>query len=100
MAVVAGAVAVPDMNILQLISSGVGFYGAEQVVVTLSAELAKLGRHVTVGAFLNGAKPRHLEVLDVAKTYGLETAEISCSGRLDWKAVGAIRTLVRRHAID
>ena len=88
------------MNILQLISSGDGFYGAEQVVVTLSAELERLGARVTVGAFLNIDKPRHLEVLEAAKRFGLTTEEISCRGRLDWDAVLAIRALVVRLGID
>jgi glycosyltransferase involved in cell wall biosynthesis len=88
------------MNILQLISSGEGFYGAERVVVTLSAELARFGAHVVVGAFRNAAKTPHLEVLDGARRCGLDTSEISCRGRLDWNAVLAIRDLVLRHKVD
>ena len=41
------------MNVLQLISSRLGFYGAERVVVTLSAALDGMGVNTTVGAFLN-----------------------------------------------
>jgi len=38
------------MTVLQLISGGVGFYGAERVVVTLFAALEELGVHSIVCA--------------------------------------------------
>jgi glycosyltransferase involved in cell wall biosynthesis len=88
------------MNVLQLISSGEGYYGAEQVLVTLSAELARMGACVTVGAFLNHDKPPHLEVLQAAARRGLRTEVIPCQGRLNWDAVLAVRTLLVSHQID
>ena len=88
------------MNILQLISSSLGFYGAERVVVTLSAALEEMGANIVVGAFLNTAKTIHLEVLDHAESLGLKTERIPCHGRLDWRAVLAIRSIIERHKID
>jgi glycosyltransferase involved in cell wall biosynthesis len=88
------------MNVLQLISSSIGYYGAERVVVTLSAALEELGVSTVVGAFLNTAKTAHLEVLDQAELRGLKTERIPCHGRLDWQAVLAIRSIIERHKID
>lgn len=88
------------MNVLQLISSSLGYYGAERVVVTLSAALQDMGVNTVVGAFQNSAKTSHLEVLDQAKLYGLKTERILCHGRFDRNALRAIRGIVEQHNID
>jgi glycosyltransferase involved in cell wall biosynthesis len=88
------------VNVLQLISSGLGYYGAERVVVTLSSALDQLGVNVIVGAFRNTAKDDHLEVLAHAADRGLKTEQIACDGRFDRKAVLAIRKLIDDHSID
>src|SRR5205807_4788860 len=66
----------------------------------LSAELARMGARVTVGAFLNSGKPRHLEVLEAAMRCGLKTEVISSNGRLDRNALLAVRRLIASHQID
>lgn len=88
------------MNVLQLISSSEGYYGAEHVCVTLSAELERMGVKSVVGAFRNCSKAVHLEVLDHAKLAGLQTEEITCRGRFDLGAIHSIRSVVERHKID
>jgi glycosyltransferase involved in cell wall biosynthesis len=88
------------VNVLQLISSGIGYYGAERVVVTLSAALEDLDVNTVVGAFLNTTKTIHLEVLDQARLRGLKTERIPCHGRFDWQAVLAIRSIIERHKIE
>jgi glycosyltransferase involved in cell wall biosynthesis len=88
------------MTILQLISSSVGYYGAERVVITLSTELATQGVDVVVGAFDNTAKDSRLEVLEVAERHGLETVALRCRGRLDRKAVLGLRQFVTERKID
>lgn len=89
------------MNVLQLISSSLGYYGAERVVITLSAAvLEEMGVNTVVGAFRNTAKTSHLEVLEQAESRGLATVQIACHGRLDRQAVVAIRDIVERHKID
>jgi glycosyltransferase involved in cell wall biosynthesis len=88
------------MNVLQLISSGAGFYGAERVLVTLSAELQRMGVNTVVGAFRHRSRPTHLEVLDRAQRCGLATEEVTYRGRFDRSAIVALQTLVRRHSID
>lgn len=88
------------MNVLQLISSSLGYYGAERVVVTLATALEEMNIHTVVCAFLNTAKESHLEVLDHANQHGLLTEQITCSGRLDKHAIHSIREIVKRHNID
>jgi glycosyltransferase involved in cell wall biosynthesis len=88
------------MKVLQLISSSLGFYGAERVVVTLSAALEELGVNTVVGAFVNSAKAIHVEVLDNAKSRGLKTEQIPCHGRLDRCAIRTLCGIVERHEID
>ena len=50
------------MNVLHLISSRLGYYGAERVVVTLSAALEEIGVRSVVAAFHHPRAP-HLEVV-------------------------------------
>ena len=88
------------MNVLQLISSDIGYYGAERVVVTLSAALEEMGVNTVVGAFVNTAKTIHLEVLDQAKSRGLRAEQIPCHGRLDRRAIRALCGIVERYEID
>ena len=88
------------MTVLQLLSSGTGFYGAERVSVTLAAELEKAGVRCIVGAFRNCAKDVHLEVLERAQESGLTTEEIICRGRVDKEAVRTLEEIVVRHHID
>jgi glycosyltransferase involved in cell wall biosynthesis len=88
------------LNVLQLISSGLGYYGAERVVVTLANALEELNTHNIVAAFFNTAKESHLEVLEHANQHGLQTEQITCNGRLDRRAVKSIRDIVARHNID
>jgi glycosyltransferase involved in cell wall biosynthesis len=88
------------MNVLQLISSGSGFYGAERLCVTLSVELDRLGINCVVAAFRNQAKHVHTEVLDHARQWGITTEEIPCVGPLDLNAFNAIRRLTARYQLD
>lgn len=88
------------MNVLQLISSRLGFYGAERVVVTLSAALDEMGINTVVCGFVNTLGAMHLEVLDQARSRGLKTEQIVCNGRLDRNAVYTIRDIIERHNID
>lgn len=88
------------MKVLQLVSSSLGFYGTERVVVTLSAALEEMGVNTVVGAFVNSAKTIHVEVLDHAKSRGLKTEYILCHGRLDRRAIRTLCDIVERHEID
>src|SRR5438034_7941274 len=77
--------------ILHLISSE-GFYGAENMVLNLMAALRAKGCDSSLGVFLNAHRP-HSEIAQRAREKGFTTDIIPCGGRLDRKAISAIRDL-------
>jgi glycosyltransferase involved in cell wall biosynthesis len=88
------------VNVLQLISSNLGYYGAERVVVTLSAALEEMGVHSVVTAFLNTRKEINVGIKEKATARGLTTEEIVCRGRFDRNSVVSLREIVARYQID
>lgn len=87
------------MNVLQLISSG-GFFGAENVVLQLSAGLEKRGScFPTVGVLENLQNP-HLELVEACRKQGIDTALFPCRGKFDLKTVLKIRQFITGHGID
>jgi len=89
---------VKPKRILQLISSG-GYYGAESMLVNLAGSLGIEGWQNIVGVFRNSGNP-HLEVAKRAVDQGLQVEIIDCGGRMDWRAIAHIKTLIYRHGID
>lgn len=89
------------MKVLQLISSR-GFFGAENVLIELSAQLKALGDSVTVGAFSNqhtdGAGSS--ELAEHARARGLKAELFKCKGRVDLKTVAAICRFVKDNGVD
>jgi glycosyltransferase involved in cell wall biosynthesis len=88
------------MNVLHLISSTMGYYGAERVAVTLSAAIEDAGSTSIVGVFHNTVRNSHLEALDQARLYGLKAERIPCQGRIDKSTIQVIRGIVERYHID
>lgn len=86
------------MKVLHLISSA-GYYGAENMLVTLGKALERTGADCTVGIFRNSHRP-NLEVADRARQAGLKTVLIPCVGRLDSGALRAIEQSVVTGQID
>ena len=86
------------VRILQLISSA-GYYGAEAVATSLSLELGKLGHEVVLGIFENSHNP-HLEIAGKAREHNLALEIIRCQGKMDRKAIHAVRRCVAEHHID
>lgn len=86
------------MNILHLISSG-GRYGAENVVLNLTESLQGLGCKTVLGVFDNTHRP-NTEIANLARERGVTVEIIPCNGRMDWKAIRAIRECVKAHRID
>jgi glycosyltransferase involved in cell wall biosynthesis len=83
------------MRVLQLISSA-GYYGAENMLVTLAHELLLLGCDTTVGALQVAAEP---EVLARAAARGLPTVSFPCSGRLDPGLPGRLARYIRTNNV-
>lgn len=86
------------MTILFLISSG-GYYGVENMIVTLARHVCRQGCECVVGVFCN-AHSRHMEVAERAQRQGLAVEIVPCNGRWDWKAVTQIRKLLIKHNVD
>lgn len=86
------------MTILFLISSE-GYYGVENMIVTLARHLSQLGCQCVVGVFCNSHSP-HTEVAEQAQRQGLTVEIVRCKGRWDWKAVAQIRKLLVKHNVD
>lgn len=86
------------MTILQLISSE-GYYGVENMLVSLAQAASKAGCRSIVGVFRDSRDP-HIEVAEEARRLGLPVALIPCSGRWDWAAVRQIRRLIRDYQVD
>ncbi|HZS70301.1 MAG TPA: glycosyltransferase [Candidatus Acidoferrum sp.] len=84
--------------VLQLISSG-GYYGAENVVVTLAKALHNANLKSVIGVFENSQNP-HLEIADHARALGLTVEIIPCDGRVHWNAVRTVRDLIYKHGIS
>jgi glycosyltransferase involved in cell wall biosynthesis len=85
------------MKVLQLISSA-GYYGAENMLVTLSDQLRQLGCEPAVGAFRHPDAPEP-EVLRFAARRGLATVSFPCDGRFDRRAIRALREYLRTNRV-
>ncbi len=86
------------MTILHLISS-VGYYGAENMILTLASALAPLDVRCVVGVF-EDSRSVHRELAENAVRMGIQTAAVPCAGRWDRSAVERIAVLLRRLAPD
>jgi glycosyltransferase involved in cell wall biosynthesis len=86
------------MNVLHLISSG-GYYGAENVVVSLAESLEAQGCQSVIGVFHN-AHQRNEEFIRQAELRDLTVVRIPCRGRWDSKTVRAIRKTLDSRSID
>lgn len=86
------------MNVLQLISSG-GYYGAENVVVSLAESLERKNCRIVIGVFRHDHK-RNEELIRQAEQRGLSVQQFVCRGRWDWHTVRAIREKLESLNID
>jgi glycosyltransferase involved in cell wall biosynthesis len=77
------------VNVLQLISSG-GYYGAENVVVSLAESLEQKNCRSIIGVFHN-ERQRNEELIRQAERRGLTVLQIGCRGRWDWQTIRIIR---------
>ncbi len=87
-----------NVTTLLLISSE-GYYGVENMIVTLGRHLSQQGSHCVIGVFCNSHSP-HIEVGQQARRHGLTVEIVQCEGRWDRKAVAQIRKLLVKHNVD
>jgi glycosyltransferase involved in cell wall biosynthesis len=86
------------MKILQLTSS-VGFYGAERMIVELTDGLVRRGCDAMLLNLRSVARPDG-RMIEKARATGIPAREIECRGRLDPVALHAMRRLIREEGID
>jgi glycosyltransferase involved in cell wall biosynthesis len=88
------------VNVLQVISSRLGYYGAERVVVTLSAALEDMGVHCVVVEIVNSGQATNVGVKERATELGLTTEEIISKRRIDRNLIVSLGEVIDRHQID
>lgn len=86
------------MTILFLISTE-GYYGAENMLVTLADALRALGCDCVLGILANSLAT-HEALADAAHSLGICVEIIPCTGKVDWNAVVRIRQLSRHYDAD
>ncbi len=86
------------MKILHFISSS-GFFGAENVVITLAKEQRRQGVEVVIGVFMEKSHSAS-DIAFRAKKEGIPLKEFVCEGKFDFKTILAIRRVVTQYKID
>ena len=86
------------MNVLHLISSG-GYYGAENVVVSLAESLENKNCRNVIGIF-HSERQRNEELVRQAERRGLTVLRMECRGRCDWRTVQTIREKLESLHVD
>jgi glycosyltransferase involved in cell wall biosynthesis len=88
------------VNVLQVISSRLGYYGAERVVVTLSSALQDMGVRCVVAEIINAGQAADVGVKERATELGLKTEEIISTSRIDRNLIASLGEVIDRHQID
>jgi glycosyltransferase involved in cell wall biosynthesis len=86
------------MRILHLISSS-GYYGAENMLLTLAKGLQNVGCSSVIGVFQNSHNP-HQELAERARIHGLETLIVACRGKVDLGTIRFLHNYIKRHEIS
>lgn len=86
------------VRVLQLTSS-LGFYGAEQMIMTLITALDRESFHVSL-ATLQKKKASSTTIVSAAKAAGIDAVTLPCKGWLDWEAIQGLKSLVEEERID
>lgn len=87
------------MTVLHVISSG-GMYGAEAVILQVSAEMNRAGRDRSVVAVFSHAGQPEPALYRAALTAGVPVAQIPCKGQVDLSVAGTLRSLAQRLEAD
>ena len=92
------AVPKSQLTVLSLISSE-GYFGAENMLLTLAGSLRDLGCSYIVGVLCD-SRFNHIELAEEARRRRLKVEVVPCAGRCDWRAVNRIRALKHKHQAD
>jgi glycosyltransferase involved in cell wall biosynthesis len=86
------------VRVLQLTSS-LGFYGAEQVIMTLITALDRESFDVSL-ATLEKKRVSSTAIVSAAKAAGIDAVALPCRGWLDWNAIQGLKSLVEEENIE
>jgi len=86
------------VKVLQLISSA-GLYGAERVILNLSAGLVASGCQVTIGT-LETESQGSRQLSAAARAHGFSVKPIPCRSKIDFAAVRQLRKFVEENGIE
>jgi glycosyltransferase involved in cell wall biosynthesis len=86
----------PEIPTILFLISSEGYYGAENMLVTLACNLSRLSSCCVIGVF-SDHRFQHSEVGEQARRQGLTVETVSCEGRADWQTVRQIRKLMVKH---
>ena len=86
------------VRVLQLTSS-LGFYGAEQVIMTLITALDRESFDVSV-ATLEKKRVSSTVIVSAAKAAGIDAVALPCRGWLDWNAIQGLKSLIEEENIE
>jgi glycosyltransferase involved in cell wall biosynthesis len=87
------------MKILQLISSK-GYFGAENVLVQLAAQLNKDKNFQPIAGVIENSATPHQEVADESRKKGIATAIFTCHGKFDLKMILQLRKYIKKEGVD
>ncbi len=85
-------------RVLQLTSS-LGFYGAEQMIMTLITALDRESFDVRL-ATLDKKRGSSTAIVSAARTAGIDAVTVPCRGWLDWDAIQGLKSLVEEAKIE
>jgi glycosyltransferase involved in cell wall biosynthesis len=86
------------VRVLQLTSS-LGFYGAEQMIMTLITALDRGSFDVRL-ATLEKKRASSTAIVSAARAAGIDAVTLPCQGWLDWNAIQALKSLVEEEKIE
>jgi glycosyltransferase involved in cell wall biosynthesis len=86
------------VRVLQLTSS-LGFYGAEQVIMTLITALDRESFDVRL-ATLEKKRVSSTAIVSAAKVAGIDAVALPCRGWLDWNGIQGLKSLVKEENIE
>jgi glycosyltransferase involved in cell wall biosynthesis len=86
------------VRVLQLTSS-LGFYGAEQMIMTLITALDRESFDVRLAA-LEKKRASSTAIISAARAAGIDAVTLPCRGWVDWDAIQSLKRLVEEQKID
>jgi glycosyltransferase involved in cell wall biosynthesis len=88
----------PETAVLQLRSSGEGFFGAENVVLEIAKGLRRTRYRPIIGLLANNTHTS-VELARHAEAHGIESVIFNCNRQVDFSTIAAIKRFVNRNGV-